>query len=620
MNTHNDFGQAVDQTDIRFLVDKSADGVVVLDENGVVLFANPAAEHIFGRAAAVLTGSLLGVPLLVGDSTEISVHQPSGAQVDTEVRCVATVWNHRPARLASLRDVSARKVEEERQRHAAQMEAVGRLTAGIAHDFNNLLTVVLGNLDSARRQLASPGAVPLRAVENALHGARRAAVLTERLLAFARRKPLAPCVLDVNALVGGMSDLLRRTLGEKINVRTRLGRDLRNVETDPTELETTILNLVVNARDAMPHGGDLVIETTNFEADARLASASGMEAGYYVLIAVTDSGTGMAPDMLKLVFEPFFTTKINQGGTGLGLSQVYGFVKQSGGHVHLYSEPGLGTTAKIYLRAADTQLATQLELSEATNRPLPRGTASDVILVVEDDDDVRRYTAESLIELGYTVLQASNAASALPFIERESPLSLLFTDLGLPGDLDGKALAQRARQLRPTLPVLITSAYAGALLRDDRLDAEVELLSKPFTLATLSQRVQQLLAQRVTGGDRPQVLVVDDELLVRMFVADMLTEAGYQVEEAGTAQEALIAVRAPGARLAAALIDLGLPDRSGADLAVEIRAVLPELPIVLTTGHDVQNLRQRFAGDLQVRILPKPFARAALLELFQAVV
>ena len=491
-------GSSIDQTEIRFLVEKNADGIIVVDEAGIVLFANPAAEEIFGRPTRLLVGSPIGIPFVAGDITEIAIFRPRGDQIDAEIRVVETTWDHRPARLVSLRDISVRRAMEERLRHSAKMEAVGRLTAGIAHDFNNLLTVVLGNLESAQRQSALAEAAVLRALENATRGARRAAVLTERMLAFARRKPLEPKVLDVNALVSGMSDLLQRTLGEGIKVRTILADDLWNAEVDPTELEAAILNLAVNARDAMPLGGQLSIETANVELDSTYATINvGVKAGPYVSISVTDTGSGMKPEVLKQVFEPFFTTKGGERGTGLGLSQVYGFVAQSGGHVKLYSEPGIGTTAKIYLQKKALQLHDSLapQSSESkTIAQIPRGSSGETILVVEDDDDVRNYTVSSLRELGYAVFEAVDAVSALEIIECEASIQLLFTDLGLPGGIDGKALIERANRIRPSMKSLITTAYAGsALIHEGRLDPGIDLLTKPFTFTALATRIRELL-------------------------------------------------------------------------------------------------------------------------------
>jgi signal transduction histidine kinase/CheY-like chemotaxis protein len=608
---------SIDQTEIRFLVDKNADGIIVVDDDGVVLFANPAAEQIFGRPASALIASPIGIPLITGDTTEITVHRPGGDPIDAEIRVVETTWEHRPARLASLRDISARRVMEERLRHSAKMEAVGRLTAGIAHDFNNLLTVVIGNLESAQRRSLSTDMSLLRALDNAMRGAQRAALLTERLLAFARRKPLEPRLLDVNALVSGMSDLLQRTLGESIDVRTTLAADLWSVEADRTELEAAIINLAVNARDAMPLGGKLLIETANVELDSAYAAANlEVKPGSYVCISVTDSGTGMPPEVLKQVFEPFFTTKPDGRGTGLGLSQVYGFVKQSGGHVKLYSEPGHGTTAKIYLpRVLQAQGSVPRPLDGAKADQAPLGKASETILVVEDDEDVRNYTVGALRELGYSVRDAADADSALAIVEREPNVRLLFTDLGLPGGADGSILAERARAIRSSLKVLITTAYPGsALIHEGRLNPGVELLTKPFTFIALATRIRELLDRdRDDAREDARVLVVDDELLLRMLVADALTDAGCRVEEAADCREAVALVERLGDELAAAIIDLGLPDKPGDELAAEIRALRPDLPIILATGFADDTVRRRFAADARVEIFIKPFEPEALI-------
>ncbi len=483
----------IDQADLKFLVEKNADGIIVVDGNGIVLFANPATEQIFGRTPASLIGSPVGIPLVHGDTTEITVHRPGGGHIDTEIRVVDTRWSNGPARLVTVRDISARKMLEEQLRHTTKMEAVGRLTAGIAHDFNNLLTVVLGNLELAQRR-GTRETLP-KMLENAMSGARRAALLTERLLAFARKKPLEPKVLDINAMVSGMSELLRRTLGETITVKTTLADGLWTVEVDPTELEAAMLNLAVNARDAMPSGGDLMIETANAELDEAYAAIDPeVRPGFYVLISVSDSGIGMTPEVLSQVFEPFFTTKPDGHGTGLGLSQVYGFVKQSGGHVKLYSEPHFGTTVKIYLPKM-IDVASAVQESDQTRRTeLPSAREGETILVVEDDNDVRNYTVTSLRELGYRVLEAVDAVSGMQVIESEANISLLLTDLGLPGGIDGKTLADRAQQARENLRILITTAYAGnALVHEGRLDRGVELLTKPFTLSVLACRVREIL-------------------------------------------------------------------------------------------------------------------------------
>jgi signal transduction histidine kinase/CheY-like chemotaxis protein len=622
MNARRDHqGGAIDQAEIRFLVEKNADGIIVVGEDGIVLFANPAAEQIFGRSAERLIGSPIGIPLIGGDTTEITVHRPGGDQVDAEIRVVDTTWEQRPARLASLRDISARRAMEERLRQSAKMEAVGRLTAGIAHDFNNLLTVVLGNLESAQRQSVAANSTRLQALDNATRGARRAAVLTERLLAFARQKPLEPRVIDVNDLVLGMSDLLQRTLGERIEVRTVLEPVAWSVEVDPTELEAAILNLAVNARDAMPAGGQLVIETANVELDAAYAAANlDVKAGSHVLISVADTGSGMMADVLKKVFEPFFTTKPGGRGTGLGLSQVYGFVKQTGGHVKLYSEPAVGTTVKMYFpKTADAASSTQHVDEPAIRDHAPFAGKGETILVVEDDEDVRRYTVGSLRELGYQVLEAPDAECALEIVEREPGIRLLFTDLGLPGGMDGRALAERAGTLRASLRVLITTAYAGsALIHEGRLDPGVELLSKPFTFAALASRIRELLDRGGEPKHDGRVLVVDDEFLLRMLIVDTLAEGGLQAEEVGSFEEAIAKIPSIRDSLAAAIIDVGLPDRPGDELVAPLRAMRPGLPVILATGYASEAVRQRFAQDVRTRIMAKPFDPAALLAALEA--
>jgi signal transduction histidine kinase/DNA-binding response OmpR family regulator len=605
---------STDQADFRFLVENNADGIIVVDDNGAVLFANPAAEHIFGRSSEALVGSPIGVPVVAGETTEIDIHRPGGEKIDAEIRVVETTWDHRPALLASLRDVSARRAMEERFRHAAKMEAIGRLTAGIAHDFNNLLTVIIGNLETAQRHSERDNPRLVRALANAMRGARRAAVVTERLLAFARRKPLEPRPLNANDLISGMSDLLWGTLGEAIDVRTSLVADLWWTEVDPTELEGAILNLAVNARDAMPSGGRLVIETANVELDAAYAAANAeTEAGSYVLISVADTGVGMSREVLSQVFEPFFTTKGGGQGTGLGLSQVYGFVRQSRGHIKIYSEESIGTTVKIYLPrfvGADAAARSQATDLLPETREISSSLSGETILVVEDDDDVRNYAATSLRELGCRVLEAIDGPSALETIGREGDLRLLFTDLGLPGGINGLALAERALKLRPRLKVLLTTAYAGsALVHDGRLDPKVELLTKPFTLTALAGKIQAILG----GNVEPRILVVEDEPLVRMMLVDALTEAGCRIEEAGTAREGCEKLRATGEGIDAAVIDLGLPDGGGEAFVAALRAIRSDLPVVVATGYADSGLRERLARDDQLRIVTKPFDPAQLM-------
>jgi signal transduction histidine kinase/DNA-binding response OmpR family regulator len=616
----------IDHAEIRFLIEKNADGIIVVDEMGTVLFANPAAEQIFGRSSESLIGSPIGIPFVAGEMTEIAIHKPGGDQIDAEIRVVETIWDHRPARLASLRDISERRATEERLRHSAKMEAVGRLTAGIAHDFNNHLTVVLGNLESAQRRSTSTDPSLRRALENATRGAQQAAALTERLLAFARRKPLEPRLINPEDLLSRMSDLLQRTLGEKINVQAKVAVNVWGIEADPTELEAAILNLAVNARDAMPSGGNLILEATNVEFAAENQALAGNETadGPHVLISVTDSGTGMTSEVLNHVFEPFFTTKKDGLGTGLGLSQVYGFVRQSGGHVSLLSQPNAGTTIKMFLPAVTMSHLpiSHIEQTETDAPPqLPVARPGETILVVEDEDDVRNYTVSSLRELGYLVHEAADAAAALSVLQRESGIALLFTDLGLPGEMDGKSLGDRAQSNDPSLRVLITTAYAaGALVHEGRLDPGIELLNKPFSFSALAMRVRELL-DGGPGNHRTsaRVLVVEDEPLLHAFVTDMLAEWGLLADVAGNFKEAVSKIRNDADGLVGAIVDLGLPDRPGDELVAEIRTLYPDMPIILATGYADASIRRRFADVGRLQILTKPFSATDLLTALQGV-
>ncbi|MGY3369936.1 PAS domain S-box-containing protein [Bradyrhizobium sp. GM2.4] len=381
---------------------------------------------------------------------------------------------------------------EEALRQSQKMEAVGQLTGGVAHDFNNLLQIILGNLDTLQRNLPAESGRLLRAARNAMTGAQRAATLTRRLLAFSRRQPLDPKPLDVNALVNGLSDMIHRTLGETIDVETVLGAGVWRVEADPAELEAAVINLAVNARDAMTNGGRLTIETSNAHIDeAYVAAHTEVVPGQYVAIAVTDTGVGMDSKTVAQAFEPFFTTKAVGKGTGLGLSQVYGFVKQSGGHVKIYSEVGQGTTVKLYLPRLATQAAGAEQLE---SNPSPEAAQEETVLVLEDDDEVRAYSVETLRELGYRVIEAHDGPSALRLLERQPRVDLLFTDVVLPGGLTGAQVAAQAKTVRPTLKVLFTTGYArNAIIHHGRLDKGVQLLVKPFSFSDLAAKVRDVL-------------------------------------------------------------------------------------------------------------------------------
>ena len=342
------------------------------------------------------------------------------------------------------RDLTDRRAAEERLRQAQKMEAVGQLTGGLAHDFNNLLTVISGNIEALQRRLPQSAGDNLRPLTDAaLRGTMRAALLTHRLLAFSRRQPLEPKAVSVNTLISGISEMLRRTLGESILIETVLTGGLWLTFADTNQLESALLNLAVNARDAMPAGGKLTIEAANVYLDEKYAKLAEIAAGQYVGIFVSDTGTGMAPEVIAKAFEPFFTTKEIGQGTGLGLSQVHGFIKQSGGHVRIYSEVGSGTTIKLYL----PRYFPAKTLDDTQPAPLfvPQG-AGETILVVEDEPDVRGFTVDILRELGYRVLEAADGSSALRLLDEHHEISLLFTDVGLPAGMNGRQLADEAER------------------------------------------------------------------------------------------------------------------------------------------------------------------------------
>jgi signal transduction histidine kinase/CheY-like chemotaxis protein len=387
-----------------------------------------------------------------------------------------------------------REAAEAAMRQSQKLDAIGHLTGGVAHDFNNLLTIIIGNLETAQRQLESwvDGAqIKLaRRIDNAMHGAQRAATLTKRLLAFSRQQPLNPTALDVNRMLNSLSDFLRRALGEDIALEIVGGGGVWPVEVDAGELETAILNLAVNARDAMPGGGKLTIEANNsYLDDAYCREHPDIQPGQYVQIAVTDTGTGMPKDTIDRAFEPFFTTKQSGQGTGLGLSQVYGFVKQSGGHVKIYSEVGEGTTVKIYLRRYFGKYAPQ----EQSKREPRRGRTGECILVVEDDADVRAYVVETLSALGYDVVEAAAANEALRLLDECETVNLLLTDVVMPGT-NGRQLADEARQRQPALKVVFMTGYSrNAIVHQGRLDPGVELIQKPLSSEQLAATIRQML-------------------------------------------------------------------------------------------------------------------------------
>jgi signal transduction histidine kinase len=402
--------------------------------------------------------------------------------------------NLQSAHAKLVQEVLQREGVESQMRQAQKMDAIGQLTGGLAHDFNNMLAVIISALNILKRRIERGDANVRDLVDAAIDGAQRAATLTHRLLAFARQQPLSPEPIDPNKFVGGISDLLRRTLGETVKLETVLAGGLWRIHADVSQLETAILNLAVNARDAMGEGGRLTIETANAHLDdAYAAQHTGVPAGQYVLIAVTDTGSGMSPETIERAFDPFFTTKTMGRGTGLGLSQVHGFVKQSQGHVKIYSEVGSGTTAKLYLPRFRGLEEPAIEVKRDT--VLRVGRPEEVVLVVEDEEQVRHLSVEALRELGYTVLEAPNAVTALRVLDEREDVTLLFTDIVMP-DINGRKLADEALRRKPALKVLYTTGYTNnAIIHNGVLDPGVHLITKPFTLEQLASKVRDVLTK-----------------------------------------------------------------------------------------------------------------------------
>jgi signal transduction histidine kinase/CheY-like chemotaxis protein len=387
-------------------------------------------------------------------------------------------------------DITAQKQSETQLAHAQRMEAVGQLTGGVAHDFNNLLTAILLNADVLARQIESDS---LRYLAEGMRlAAERGADLTRRLLAFGRRQVLLPQATDVAELLDGMETLMRRTLGEHIEIVVRSEADLWPAFVDPGQLESAIINLAVNARDAMTAGGRLTIETTNVELDeSYAASHADVKPGQYVKLSVSDTGTGMATDVIERAFEPFFTTKDIGKGTGLGLSMVYGFVKQSEGHVHIHSEAGFGTVVSLYLPRSSAAASTAAQFEQ-----LPQmASGSETILLVEDDPLVRAYSEEQLCTLGYDVVTAENAPGALRLVEQGYVPDLLFSDIVMPGGMSGLDLARHLRARWPGLKVLLTSGYAHGAVEEAANDPLLEryILAKPYRPGLLAARIREVL-------------------------------------------------------------------------------------------------------------------------------
>jgi PAS domain S-box-containing protein len=597
-------------------------------------------EHRVRRHdGAYRTFAIRGVPIIdasgniaewVGVHTDITVQREAEASLQEHASDLERQVRHRLRAEEQLRqlneslearveaEMAERRQAERALQQAQKMESIGQLTGGVAHDFNNLLQVVAGNLQLLAKDIAGNEQAERR-VGNALAGVNRGAKLASQLLAFGRRQALEPRVINIGRFIAGMDDLLRRSLGEAVEVEVIASGGLWNTYADPTQVENALLNLAINARDAMAGSGKLTIEVGNAFLDQDYARTHAeVTPGQYVLLAVTDTGSGMAPDVMEKVFEPFFSTKPEGKGTGLGLSMVYGFVKQSGGHVKIYSEIGQGTTVKVYLprSAAD-------EDREVAIQAGPVVGGNETVLVVEDDEEVRSTVIETLTDLGYRVLAAKDAMAGLNVVDSGIPIDVIFTDVVMPGPLKSREMARRAKERLPNLAVLFTSGYTeNSIVHGGILDAGVELLSKPYTREALARRIRHVIGNQKqieqatapkpelpspvgspqTEGKRLRLLLVEDDFLIRTNTGEMLTEFGHEVIEAGSGREALAELTS--AEIDVLITDVGLPDIDGGELARQAVALKPGLAVIFATGEN----RKPEGSPPDAGLLRKPYA------------
>jgi signal transduction histidine kinase/DNA-binding response OmpR family regulator len=519
----------------------------------------------------------------------------------------------------------------EQLRQSQKLEAIGQLTGGVAHDFNNVLQVIAGNLQLLQMSMAgNPEAQ--RRLETAAFAADRGAKLSSQLLAFARRQPLQPVATNIGRVLRGMDDLLRRALGESVQIETVVAGGLWATLVDPHQLENVILNLAINARDAMKGDGRLTLELNNAMLDDDyVAYEPDVAAGQYVVLAISDTGCGMPADVIARAFEPFFTTKREGEGTGLGLSMAYGFVKQSGGHIRIYSEVGSGTTIKIYLPRS---MQPEVEVPNTRNVPVMGGT--ETILVVEDDAVVQATVVDMLTALGYRVLKANDGQSALTILQSGVPVDLLFTDVVMPGPVRSVEVARQAKQMFPEIEVLFTSGYTqNAIVHGGRLDPGVELISKPYRREELARKIRQMFGGRkevkaappvsppVPAADpAPQpantstqplsILVVEDEQDARTLLTELLLVLGHAVEGVASAEDALVALE--HSRFDILLTDYSLPGMSGLDLARTVVQRGYGMKIIFSSGYG-----SAINSDLQFEAayLPKPFTLASLQQVLE---
>jgi PAS domain S-box-containing protein len=504
-------------TNLQALLEAAVDSIITIDGDGIIQSVNHSATELFGYEVDEFVGCnvnlLMPEPWAAEHDNYIHQYQTTGQKriigIGREVQgkrkdgsvfpmhlSVSEFWDNGAVYYCGIvHDLTKRKEGERVLARSQRMEAVGQLTGGIAHDFNNLLTVITGNLELLEMQIDAPQQLEL--MREAQAAAELGAGLTNQLLAFARRSVLQPETVNINTLIGDLSSMLKRTLGSHIEFGTSMLHELWAARVDPGQVETALLNLAVNARDAMVSGGSLMIETRNVTIDQQYAAREiDVEAGDYVRVSVSDTGTGMPEDILLKVFEPFFTTKQSARGTGLGLSMVYGFAKQSGGNATIYSEEGLGTTVNIYLPRHDAAAESKVAGSDNATDGVLSGS-KELILVVEDDPRVRRLTLERLKVLNYRTISASDGNEALRLLADTPGIDLVFSDLVMPGGLSGYEVADAVQRQYPKIGVLLTSGYAEDLVHSDKLsERSVNLLRKPYRQTELASRLREALEAR----------------------------------------------------------------------------------------------------------------------------
>ncbi len=620
------------------------DAIVVLDPDGAVAAWNETfarlvgwtpAERLLTRADLLSDRYPAGRKLLGGLLAKPQDTLESGTQgerVEFEGRIYDIGLGQMPGRelVITLLDVTDKIHADDILHHAQKMEAIGQLTGGMAHDFNNILQVIQTNLDMLAADVRGNADAAQR-VETAQLGAQRAARLTRQLLAFARRQPLEPVATNVGRLVLDMADLLKHSLGEKVELACNVGHGAWNARVDPGQLENAIINLAVNARDAMPDGGRLAVDVSNValrRGDHDLEEGS--EPGEYVLVAVGDSGVGMPPEVVDKAFDPFFTTKEEGKGTGLGLSMVYGFIAQSGGQVKIDSAPGRGTTVRMYLPRTREAVA---------EPPAPRPATlqgSERVLLVEDNDNVRGSLVEMLRGLGYRVTALARPEAALAELQAGTPYDLLLSDVVMPGTPSAAELAAAARRQNPRIAVLFMSGYTQAAATRPDLPRGIALLPKPFRREDLAMRLRAALgaaagiaAAPVAAGQRPErptthgrdvmkidcrVLLVEDEVLVRMSTADSLKRLGCEVETAASGERALEFLKGDG-QLDLMITDIGLPGIGGLELVGEARRLRPGLTVAIASGY--RDAKLEAALPANTTYLVKPYTLTDLRPLLE---